>query len=164
MLRAQLSDWQKFRAFQGRVRRYYRQRPFNEIVDKVCERQRRHKVGGDVHLQVDVEQQGRLEKWMEFQDYHLQLHDGLEKKRDELKKKLDDARKEAESTGTPGFDRLCYYMQTGSCKMRSRKADWGRTPYTLEQGQCDMSLYKFWRFLVLLTSSSSLQWRGTIED
>lgn len=111
VLRAQLLDWQKFRAFQGRVRRYYRQRPFNAFVDKVCERQRRHKVGGDVHLQFDVEQQSRLENWMEFQDYHLQLHHGLEKKRDELKKKLDDARKEAEGTGTSRFDRAAEAYQ-----------------------------------------------------
>lgn len=86
----------------------FRKRPFNEFVDKVCERQRRHKVGGDVHLQFDVEQQSRLENWMEFQDYHLQLHEGFEKKRDELKKKLDDARKEAEGTSKT------WSMQNGS--------------------------------------------------
>lgn len=66
---------------------------------------------GDVHLHFDVERQSRLENWIEFQDYHLQLHDGLEKKRDELKKKLDDTRKEAEGTSTPGFDRAAEAYQ-----------------------------------------------------
>jgi hypothetical protein len=105
ILRAQLSDWQKFRAFQRRVRRSYQQRPFTEFVDKVCERQRKHKVEEDFHLQLNVKQQSRLENWIEFQDYHLHLHEGLVKKRHEVKKKLDDAWKEAEGTGTSGFDR-----------------------------------------------------------
>ena len=111
VLRAQLSDWQKFRAFQKKVRRYYRQRPFNENVNKACERQRRYGLGGDVHLQFDVDQQSRLENWMEFQDYHLQLHEGLEKERDELKKKLNDARKEVDDTDIPGFDRAAEAYQ-----------------------------------------------------
>ncbi len=111
VLRAQLSDWQKFRAFQKRVRRHYRQRPFNEFVVRVYERQRRHKVGRNVYLQFDVKEQNRLENWMEFQDYHLQLREGLEKERDEFKKKLDNARKEAENTDTPDFDRAAEAYQ-----------------------------------------------------
>jgi hypothetical protein len=90
---------------QPRARGRHRNKPFSKFVDEVRERWRRHKVGGDVHLLLDPEQQSRLENWMEFQDYHLKRLEQFEKKQDELKKKLDDAQKEAEGTGTLGFDR-----------------------------------------------------------
>ncbi|KAF7507546.1 hypothetical protein GJ744_010337 [Endocarpon pusillum] len=81
------------------------------IIGLVYERQRRHKVGGIARLQFDVKQQSRLENWTEFQHYHLQLHEGLEKERDDLKKRLDVARKEAEDIGAPDFDRAAEAYQ-----------------------------------------------------
>src|SRR5438045_9017631 len=57
VLRAQLSGWQKFRAFQRRIRAYYRNKSFSVFVDKVRERRRRHKVDGDVRLLFTLEQQ-----------------------------------------------------------------------------------------------------------
>jgi len=101
VLRAQLSDWQNFRSFQTSIRQYYRQKPFSEFAKKVRNRRAKHNLRGDVHLQYDVNQQSRLESWTEFQDYHLQLHEGLEK---DLKE-LDGLRTEAEHTGSRGFDR-----------------------------------------------------------
>lgn len=109
VLRAQLADWQEFRSFQGRNRGYYRRRPFNEFVDKVRERRGRHSLEGDTCLRFDVNQQNRLENWTEFQDYHLQLHEGLEKDREDLEKEREDlkrtkdAKKETEDTGFGGF-------------------------------------------------------------
>jgi len=59
-------------------------------MDKIRDRQWRQKVGGNVCLLLDPEQQSRLENWMEFQYYHLQCFEQFEKEQDKLKKELDD--------------------------------------------------------------------------
>ena len=71
MLRTQLSDWRKFRVFQEKIRAYYHTKAFSIFVDNVRERRQRHKVGGDVRLLFNSEQQSRLGNWIEFQNYHL---------------------------------------------------------------------------------------------
>ena len=97
VLRAQLSDWKRFRKFQERNRRHYSQKKtLGDFEDKVRERRRRHKVEGDICLRSEPGQQSRLENWIEFQDYHLQCHEKIEESIDELKTKLDKARKESE--------------------------------------------------------------------
>ncbi len=96
VLRAQLSDWRKFRVFQRKIRAYYQNTSFSSFVNEVRERRRRHEVDGDVRLLLSPEQQSRLENWMEFQNYHLKRLEGFAKKRDKLKKELDDARRKAE--------------------------------------------------------------------
>ena len=98
VLQAQLSDWKRFREFQKRVRRYYEHRSFNDFVDQVRERRRRHRLGGNVCLRLDLEQ-SRLETWIEFQNWHLQHLEGFEKDRNELKKELYNAWKVAEEMG-----------------------------------------------------------------
>ena len=62
-------------------------------------------MGGDVHLRSDSGQQSRLENWIEFQNYHLHTHEGLEKERDDLKEELDVARKKVE--GADAVDLEC---------------------------------------------------------
>lgn len=106
MLRVQLSDWERFRVFQKTIRRYYQrhEKPFGVYVDKVCERQQKYRVGGDLRLQLDPDQQTPLENSIEYQDYHLQVLESLEKERDDWEKRLDDARKEAENPNAPGFE------------------------------------------------------------
>lgn len=106
MLRAQLSDWKRFCGFQKEVRRYYRHRNFSEFVDQVRERRRRHGIGGNVCLRLDLDQT-RLETWIEFQDWHLQHLEGFEKHRDKLKKELGDARGKAEDTGATEIAEAC---------------------------------------------------------
>ena len=97
MLCAQLSDWKEFRRFQGKIRRHYlQQKAFSYFEDQVRERRRKHKVEGDVCLRPEPGKQSRLESWIEFQDYHLQRHEGIKKDIDNLKTKLDDAQKESE--------------------------------------------------------------------
>lgn len=103
VLRAQLSDWQTFRAIQRNVRHCYRKRPFNEFLDRVCERQRRHKFQGKVHLQLDVKQQSQLENWIEFRDWQFRRYQELEKGRDDFKKSWEDSRKGIEVPGAPRF-------------------------------------------------------------
>lgn len=79
VLRAQLSDWQKFRMSQRRSRGRYHNKSFSNFVDKARELRLRHKVGGDAHLLMELEQQNRLETWMEFQNYHLENLERFEK-------------------------------------------------------------------------------------
>lgn len=98
IFRAQLSDWRRFRSYQRRIRHYYRQKPFSEFLDTVRKRRDKHNLGGNVHLRFNVRQQSRLENWTEFQDYHLQKHEGLEKEREDLKKDYDTTM-EAEDRG-----------------------------------------------------------------
>ncbi|KAI9781670.1 MAG: hypothetical protein M1816_002227 [Peltula sp. TS41687] len=109
VLRAQLSDWRKFRYFQRRIRAYYRNQSFSSFVDKVRERRKRHGVGGVVRLLLDPKQQSPLENWMEFQNYHLQRLENFEKERDKLRKELDekeldDAWKKVEVTERAAWD------------------------------------------------------------
>ena len=96
VLCAQLSDWRKFRIFQGRDRARYRTQPFSNFVDDVRDRRRRQEISGNVRLLLDPEQQSRLENWVEFQNYHLKHLERFQKKRDQLEEDLDDARKKAE--------------------------------------------------------------------
>ncbi|KAN0070477.1 hypothetical protein V8E54_011346 [Elaphomyces granulatus] len=104
VLCAQRSDWRKFRASQQNVRDRYQHNLFSTFVDSVCERRRRHELGGHVQLLLDSQQQSRQQNWIEFQDYHLTHHERLEKKRDRLKKKLDDCQKKAGATEMEGSE------------------------------------------------------------
>ena len=118
VLRAQLSDWQKFRVFQRRVRQYYQQTSFGAFVNKACKRRGKHNLRGDIRLRFDVNQQGRVENWMEFQDYHLQLHEALEKEREDLRRSYGMS-KEGENIDSRGFDRAAKAYQ-----QRLEYAEW----------------------------------------
>ena len=92
VLCAQLSDWRKFREYQQRVRHFYENKGLSDYMDRVRERRRRHKLHGDVDFRRDLDQQSRLENWIEFQDYHLRRLEQLDQKRDEWSGKLDAGR------------------------------------------------------------------------
>lgn len=85
VLCAQRSDWRRFREWQQRVRLRYRNRPFSTFLDNVRERRQRHGLDGDVELLLDWQQQSREQTWIEFQDYHLRLHESQTMERDELR-------------------------------------------------------------------------------
>ena len=104
VLCAQRSDWRKFRAFQVRIRGRYRNELFSTFVDEVRERRRRHRLGDDIHLLLDSQQQNQQQNWIEFQNYHLKHHERLEKKRDVLKEELDDAQRKAGDTDIIGSE------------------------------------------------------------
>ena len=87
---AQWEDWSKFRTFQGKNRRYYTQR-FAQFTKKVRERRRRHNLPEDICLRFNPQEQTRLENWVEFQDYHLHVHEDLEKKVEAESKDLEAA-------------------------------------------------------------------------
>ena len=94
VLTAQLSDWRKSCDFQKRNRQYYiAQDRFPEFGDRVRDRRRRHGLEGGVCLLPNPEEQSRLQNWIEFQNYHLNLHEDEEKKTKDERDKLDAARK-----------------------------------------------------------------------
>ena len=88
MLCAQRSDWQQFRQYQQRQRRRYRNESFGIFLNKVRERRRAHGLDDNVHLLLDSQEQSRQQNWIEFQDYHLKLHERQEQERDGLQKDL----------------------------------------------------------------------------
>lgn len=88
MLCYQNIEWKKFRKIQAIVR--CQPRTFNNYVEKVRERRQRHRLGGDVRLLLDREQQSRLDDWIEFQNRHLIRLELLEKERIMFKQELDD--------------------------------------------------------------------------
>lgn len=104
VLCAQVSDWRKFRADQL-CRRRFRNEHFDEFLNEIRERRRRHGLDGDVHLLPNLRQQCQLENWTEFQNYHLKQLERFEAKQNESKQKLDDARKLVRNTNVSGFRR-----------------------------------------------------------
>ncbi|KAL8776645.1 MAG: hypothetical protein Q9194_003024 [Teloschistes cf. exilis] len=80
VLCAQRSDWRDFRQAQQILRHRYRNKPFTMFVDEIRSRRRGHGLDDNT--------------WIEFQDYHLKLHERQEKKRDEILKELDNTQKE----------------------------------------------------------------------
>ena len=104
VLCAQASDWRKFRADQLRQRRF-RNDSFDEFVDEVRERRRRHGLSGDVRLLSDLRQQRQLEKWIEFQNYHLIQLERFEAEQDKSKQSLYDTWKLASDTNASGSKR-----------------------------------------------------------
>ena len=86
VLRAQLSDWKRFRLFQRNVRARYQHKPFSSFEDEVRERRQRHGLDGSVSLLLDLNQQSQLQNWIEFQNYQLKRLEQFDKERDEWKK------------------------------------------------------------------------------
>lgn len=104
VLCAQRSDWRRFRQSQRRLRQRYRNKPFSTYLDEIRERRRAHGLDDNVHLLQDTQEQTRQQNWVEFQDYHLRLHEWQREKRDGLQQDLDNARKEAGNTDMEGSE------------------------------------------------------------
>ena len=104
LLCAQLNYWKKFRSYQERLRRYYQHRKtFPDFQDKVRDRRQRYGLKGDVCLCLDARQQSRSENLIEFQNFHLENQDRLEKELKYDREKLDALLKES-ATGASGLD------------------------------------------------------------
>ena len=109
VLCAQMSDWRKIRLAQRRLRYRYRNKSFSIFVDEVRGRRRAHNLDDNLHLLLDRQQQSRQQQsrqqnWIEFQDYHLKLHEWQEKQRDGLQKELDNTQNQAGNTDMEGTD------------------------------------------------------------
>ncbi len=109
VLCAQRSDWRGFRESQRGLRYPYQNKPFSMFVDDVRERRRRHRLDDNVELLPDPQQQSREQTWVEFQDYHLRLHESQRKKRDGLQKDLDDAQMGTGLTDREGAERAAQH-------------------------------------------------------
>lgn len=89
LLHAQLRDWKRFCNFQGKIRRYHLPREtFPIYLEKVGDRRQRHGLEGGACLHPEREQQSGFENWIEYQDYHLEIHEGIEKDIRDDKEKL----------------------------------------------------------------------------
>ena len=127
ILHNQWRDWTKFRNFQKRVRRdYLHRRPFTDFVSVVNERRQRHHLEGNACLHLDPKQQSRIETWVEFQNYHLHIHENLEKKvlveeegMETTRKKLDDPDQSEAAWATRNFE--TYKLRVASAKSRARE-------------------------------------------
>ena len=82
-LTAQLVAWRKFRTYQRQTRRR-----FQKFEDSLRQRRQRHGLDASVSLTEDLEQQSALDRWIEFQNYHLARLEALEEQRDGLTKEL----------------------------------------------------------------------------
>ena len=75
----QLLDWEAFREYQMRVRQLYLPRNiFPKFLEIARDRRRRHGLEGDVFLHPEPGLQSQLQNWIEFQNYHIELHEGYE--------------------------------------------------------------------------------------
>lgn len=124
VLRAQLSDWEQFRRSQKKIRQHYRHKAFSDFEEEVRQRRQRHQLGGNIRLRSDPGQQSRLENWTEFQDYHLQNLERLEKQIDGRKEALDVAQMKAQcadaaadefAAESPDFQ---YMLETAERKLK----------------------------------------------
>lgn len=156
---AQRKDWKAFRRFQERNRRHYLQRKtFAELETKIHERRRKYKLEGDVYLHPDPMQQSRLENWIEFQDYHLQIHEELEKKVQSERECLDITRTKSKDADSfeAGHVALCmeaYEVRFASAasKMKSHEdilLQW------IEQQ----------RIMMIVTQAASCDYTGNYND
>ena len=89
-----MQDWKEFRYGQRRVRQHYLRRPeknFSDYEKKVRDRLQRHGSEGDLCFCLKLEEQSRPQSWIEFQDFHLQKLENLEKKLKDGKEELNAA-------------------------------------------------------------------------
>jgi hypothetical protein len=87
VLAAQWTDWEEFRDYQRKSRKHY-SNTFSKFKEKIQDRQRRHGVEEDVALRPDLEEQSLVQNWIEFRDYHLQLHERCEQDVEDKVKKI----------------------------------------------------------------------------
>lgn len=102
VLESQLRNWEKFRNFQARNRRYFLPRnTFAVFEESVRARRRKYKLKGDASLDPDPKEQRPLDNWMEFQDYHLMIREELEQKVKKDKETLISTQREADGMEDP---------------------------------------------------------------
>lgn len=103
-LHAQYSDWERFRQYQEKIRRYHLHRQtFHVYLENVRDRLRRHGLEHDSFLRSDRQQQDGYQNWVEFQNYHLTIYESIEEERKIERGELDDARKQSKDTGPSGI-------------------------------------------------------------
>ena len=120
MLVAQHSDWRSFREFQKRIRRYYLPpKCFHRFQNEARDRRRRHALEGEVCLQHDPAKQTQMENWVEFQNFHLTIHERFEKEVMEENEYLIAAQKKsaAKAQGAEEVEIFKARLKTGESKV-----------------------------------------------
>ncbi|KAL8808693.1 MAG: hypothetical protein Q9200_004108 [Gallowayella weberi] len=103
VLCAQRSDWQEFRQAQQRLRHRHRNKPFNMYIDQLRGRRRAHGLDDNVHLLPDPHEQSPQQNWIEFQDYHLRVHEQHINERDKILRDLVSGTDKEGSEQAPGW-------------------------------------------------------------
>lgn len=156
---AQRKDWKAFRKFQEKNRRHYLQlKTFTEFENKVRERRRKHQLDGDVCLHSDPTQQGLLETWIEFQDYHLQIHDGLEKEAQIEREKLDTARTKLERADSSEAGHAALHVETYEVRWASARSK------LKSHGEILLRWIEQHRIVMVATKSISANDTGSRDD
>lgn len=126
---AQLERWRMFRQFQQKNRRYFVfHRRFPGFQQKVLERRRRHELDGDVQLLEDRDKQGKLDDWMEYQDYELLTYERFEQDLKETQARLVSRREALAEAGISAFEGIQelefanYYSLAIECGREEAKA------------------------------------------
>ncbi|KAL9638260.1 MAG: hypothetical protein Q9164_001663 [Protoblastenia rupestris] len=120
VLVAQHSDWRSFRDFQRRIRRHYLPpKCLHRFQNEARDRRRRHALEGDVCLQHDPAKQTQMENWVEFQNFHLTIHERFEKEVMEENKYLIAAQKKsaAKAQGAEEVEISKARLKTGESKV-----------------------------------------------
>ena len=87
----------------------------------IRERRRRPNLEGDVNLQSESSKQSRLENWIEFQDYHLQRHETLEKKLDDLRITSIETSNKLKNANAADFERAA--LDARICEEKPKSAE-----------------------------------------
>lgn len=100
----QLHDWREFCEWQQRTRRYHMKgNTFSDFLQSFREHRQKMGLEGDVKLHQERDRQSRLDNWMEYQFYHYQKLEPLEKKIKQARQGLESAQTRLRETGTAGF-------------------------------------------------------------
>ncbi|KAK8234762.1 hypothetical protein HDK77DRAFT_322175 [Phyllosticta capitalensis] len=75
----QLEDWKAFcRWRKNRRPQRFRAPAFDAYLDELRQRRKKFGLDGEVGLKREIKEQNPLENWVEFQDYHHQIHADIE--------------------------------------------------------------------------------------
>ena len=105
---------------------------FGDFEEKVRGRWRRHGLEEDASLHPELERQSRLQNWIEFQNYHLQLHERYEK---DLKGKMEELNAAREKLETSGLKEptVVGSLETGVKNHRSKLEEHRKMLQWIEQ-------------------------------
>lgn len=123
MLTAQLSDWEAFRKYQRKTRCYYLPRKtFCDFEEELRDRRQRHGLDADTSIRTDLEKQSQLQNWIEFQNYHLGLHELYERDLKKMMGELDAARENLETSRLKDLT-VVRFLETEVENRRSKLAE-----------------------------------------
>jgi len=113
-LMAQRNDWRRFRTLQTRLHAFWehRGRSLVSLEDRVQSVRQKHGLtNGRVQLQFDPKNQTQLQTWTEFQYFHLQTSERLERELATAERELDEFYTRTEKPRPLQISRLEYHKR-----------------------------------------------------